>query len=102
MNAPAPASAQFRYNLPNSEAAAIARLPKSAQAKLEHLRKIETRARVLRSGLFEEINVARDNFQTAVRDLARFDADNRLVEKIVEGKRVSVPDPGREELANWV
>jgi hypothetical protein len=102
MSATAPVSAQYRYNFPNSEAAAIARLPKSAQAKLEHLRKIETRARVLRSGLFEEINVARDNYQAAVRDLARFDADNRLVEKIVEGKRVSVPDPGREELANWV
>lgn len=101
MNAPAPASAQFRYNLPNSEAAAIARLPKSAQAKLEHLRQIEGRARALRSGLFEEINIARDNYQAAQRNLAKFDSDNRPMEKIVEGKRVTVPPPERDELANW-
>jgi hypothetical protein len=101
MSATAPVSAQYRYNLLHTEATVIARLPKSAQAKLEHLRRIEGRARVLRTGLFEEINIARDNYQAAVRDLARFDSENRFVEKIVEGKRVTVPPPGRDELANW-
>jgi hypothetical protein len=104
----APASAQFRYNLPNSEAAAIAKLPKRAQQKLEHLRQIDTRMKALRSGLFDAITAARDNLQAAQRNLLKFDHDNPSIPQIIEDKetgerkRTNVDPPGRADLLAWV
>lgn len=54
-------------------AARLKTLPRSAQAKYEHLRRIEQRARATADGLYEAVQRARETRDEAVIQLGRFD-----------------------------
>ena len=100
-------SQRFNFTLGNVEARALAKLPKPALEKLEHLKDVETRMTALRNGLYESYNTARENFGAAQLALTRFDREYPAPTQIVDDgeggtKRVEVPHPEREPLVAQV
>jgi len=98
-------------NFPTGDTAAMAllrELPKAAQEKFAYLQRIETRATALRSGLYDAMQIARENRDSAAADLARYDRDHPLPEYVLvddpkdpEGPRIKAPPeqpPQRAEI----